>query len=41
MTIESYAGRMQLDVEMLKKYNDLPEGYSFQIGEMLIVPMTE
>ncbi|HOQ69030.1 MAG TPA: hypothetical protein PKZ26_02940 [Anaerolineaceae bacterium] len=41
MTIESYAARMQLDVEMLKKYNDLPEGYSFQIGEMLIVPMTE
>jgi len=41
MTIEIYAERMQLDAEMLKKYNDLPEGYSLKMGEMLIVPKTE
>lgn len=41
MTIETYAERMQLDVEMLRKYNDLPEGYSLKMGELLIVPTTD
>ncbi len=41
MTIEIYADRMQLDVELLKKFNDLPEGYALKMGELLIVPMTE
>ncbi|HNR02683.1 MAG TPA: transcription termination/antitermination NusG family protein [Anaerolineaceae bacterium] len=41
LTIESYAERMQVDVELLKKYNDLPAGYTLDIGELLIVPMTD
>jgi LysM repeat protein len=41
MTIETYAERMQVDVELLKKYNDLPEGYTLKMGELLIVPMTD
>jgi len=41
LTIESYAERMQVDVELLRIYNDLPAGYALDIGELLIVPMTD
>lgn len=41
MTIEMYAERMQLDVEQLIKYNDLPVGYTLKMGEFLIIPMNE
>lgn len=40
MSIEMYAERLQLDVEQLKKFNELPEGYVLKIGELLIVPMS-
>jgi len=39
MTIESYAERLQLDVELLKLYNDLPAGYALKLGEWLIIPV--
>ncbi len=41
MTIEIYADRMQINVELLKQYNDLPAGYALKIGEWLIIPIIE
>lgn len=38
MTIEQYADRMQIDPNILKKYNDLPDGYVLSMGELIIVP---
>ena len=41
LTIESYAERLQLDVELLKLYNDLPAGYALKLGEWLIIPVID
>lgn len=41
MTLETYSQRMQVDLALLQKYNDLPDGYSLKLGEYLIVPMTD
>ena len=41
MTIESYAERLQVDIELLKLYNDLPAGYALRLGEWLIIPVIE
>ena len=41
MTIEAYAERNALDVELIKRYNDLPAGYALKLGEWLIIPMSE
>jgi LysM repeat protein len=41
LTIESYAERIQINVELLKQYNDLPAGYALKIGEWLIIPIFE
>lgn len=38
MTIEKLAELMRVDVEILKKYNALPAGYEFIIGEWLLIP---
>ena len=38
LTIESYAERMSLDAQALKKFNELPDGYVLQMGEWLLIP---
>jgi len=38
MTIEEYAQRMQLDAELLKRYNALPADYVLEMGELIIIP---
>lgn len=38
MTIEEYAQRMQLDAELLKRYNALPADYMLEMGELIIIP---
>jgi len=38
LTIEAYAERMKLDPILLKQYNDLPDGYMLNMGELLIIP---
>jgi len=38
LTIEDYAQRMQLDADLLKRYNVLPDGYMLEMGELIIIP---
>ncbi len=38
LTIEAYAERMQIDPLLLKRYNELPDGYVLSMGELLIIP---
>ena len=38
LTIESFADRMSLDAQELKKFNELPDGYVLQMGEWLLIP---
>lgn len=38
LTIESYADRMSMDAQALKKFNELPDGYVLQMGEWLLIP---
>lgn len=38
LTIEEYAERMQLDAELLKRYNALPDGFVLEMGELIIIP---
>lgn len=38
MTIEDYAQRMQLNADLLKRYNALPDGYMLEMGELIIIP---
>jgi len=38
LTIEAYAERMKLDPILLKQYNELPDGYLLNMGELLIIP---
>jgi LysM repeat protein len=38
VSIETMAQLLRIDVELLKKYNDLPAGYTFIIGEWLLIP---
>jgi len=37
-TIEKMAELLKIDVELLKKYNDLPAGYELNPGEWLLIP---
>lgn len=38
LTIEEYAERMQLDAELLKRYNALPDDYLLEMGDLIIIP---
>ena len=38
LSIAEFAERMQLDLDQLLFYNDLPEAYHFKVGEWVIIP---
>jgi LysM repeat protein len=41
ITVEGLASSQSIDVNLLQKYNVLPDGYTFKIGEIVLVPHSE